>query len=435
MADGWAVAVRRVLLALGGAGLLIGAVSCNRGAGGEPAPGGPDARQVFERRIVPIFKSPNPSSCTQCHLAAVDLKNYILPSSEKTFLSLRDQGLVDLDRPEGSKILRLIKMGEGDDRGAALIHEQTRRAEYEAFAEWLKACCQDPQLRQAPPLPAAERAAPPRPAEVIRHDRKDHLLASFERNVWAMRFRCMSCHIEGTPENDKLRKEHGDRVAWIKAAGAEATMNYLLASKLIDRDEPEKSLLLRKPLGEVKHGGGKKFLPGDQGYKAFRAWLEDYANVAADRYAKAEDLPPEKGAPDRFGTDIWLKLENTPPEWGDRLLQVNVYAWDAGKGAWEAEPIASSDRGVWGKGKLWQHNLALLAAPGSERARAWRQGRPALPPGRYLVKVYVDADGRLAKEWKATLGEADYAGQAEVTSRWPAGYGSMTAVDAGRVRR
>ena len=64
--------------------------------------------ELFEQRIVPIFKSPNPSSCVQCHLAGVDLKDYILPSSEKTFLSLRDQGLVDLDKPEKSKILKLI---------------------------------------------------------------------------------------------------------------------------------------------------------------------------------------------------------------------------------------------------------------------------------------------------------------------------------------
>src|SRR5579864_2170939 len=65
----------------------------------------PTARQVFEQRIVPIFKSPNPSSCVQCHLAGVDLKNYIRPSQEQTFASLRDQGLIDLNAPEKSKIL------------------------------------------------------------------------------------------------------------------------------------------------------------------------------------------------------------------------------------------------------------------------------------------------------------------------------------------
>src|SRR5436305_11519573 len=93
----------------------------------------PSPAQVFETRLLPIFKSPNPSSCVQCHLAGVDLKNYILPSHEQTFVSLRDQGLIDLDRPEKSKILALIQRGAADRAGAALLHQQTRRAEYEAF--------------------------------------------------------------------------------------------------------------------------------------------------------------------------------------------------------------------------------------------------------------------------------------------------------------
>src|SRR3954452_14880358 len=81
--------------------------------------------QVFEKRILPIFKSPDPSSCVQCHLAGVDLKNYILPSHEKTFLSLRDQGLIDLDQPRNSKILRLIRMGDEEKGPASLIHKKT----------------------------------------------------------------------------------------------------------------------------------------------------------------------------------------------------------------------------------------------------------------------------------------------------------------------
>jgi hypothetical protein len=244
----------------------------------------------------------------------------------------------------------------------------------------------------------------------------------------------MNCHTQGTPENDKLRKEHGERVAWVKGDAA-ATMNYLIGSKLIDTKEPEKSLLLLKPLAEVKHGGGKKFLPGDQGYKAFRGWLEDYARTVRDGYATADDLPKSVGQPERFGSEAWLKLGNTPPEWGDRLLMVELYAWDAAKGSWEADPVATSDRGVWGGGKLWQHTLTLLAAKDLERARAWRRGKPSLAPGKYLVKVYVDTEGRLAKDWKASLEKRDYVGQAEVTSRWPTGYGSMTIVDAAKVRR
>jgi len=396
----------------------------------------PTPREVFEKRILPIFKSPNPSSCIQCHLAAVDLKNYIRPSHEQTFLSLRDQGLIDLDKPRSSKILELIEMGEKDRPGAALIHAKTRQAEYEAFAAWIEASSRDPRLRQAAKLEAEKQAGPPRPVEVIRHARKDRLLESFERNIWSLRFRCMSCHIEGTPENEKFRKEHGDRVAWIKKAGAEATMNYLLSTpKLLDLDNPDQSLLLTKPLGLVKHGGGKKFLPGDQGYKGFRAWIEDYAALKADKYATAADLPPEPADRVQFGTDVWLKIADTPADWGDKLLQVTLYAWDGGKGAWEETPIATSDRGVWGKGRLWQHNLTLIAAKGSRRAEAWKQARPMLPPGRYLVKIHVDKQGRLAGDWKATLGPDDLAGQAEVVSRWPEGYGQMTVLNGARVKR
>jgi hypothetical protein len=100
----------------------------------------------------------------------------------------------------------------------------------------------------------------------------------------------------------------------------------------------------------------------------------------------------------------------------------------------QAEPAASTDRKVWGQGKLWQHTLTLWAEPGSERAKAFR-ARAALPQGKYLVRVYVDAEGKLAKDWTAELGVADFAGEAEVTSAWPAGYGKMTVVDGAKVKK
>lgn len=95
---------------------------------------------IFDERIMPIFRSPDPSSCVQCHLSSVDLKNYILPSHEQTFVSLRDQGLIDLKQPEKSKILQLIEMGDQDaDKGAQMIHAKMRNAEREAFVAWIKA--------------------------------------------------------------------------------------------------------------------------------------------------------------------------------------------------------------------------------------------------------------------------------------------------------
>ena len=392
-----------------------------------------DPKAVFETRILPIFKSPNPSSCVQCHLAGVDLKDYILPSADATFRSLRDQGLIDLSAPEKSKVLSLIAMGDMDPKAPA-VHAANRKAEYEAFAAWIKACAADPALRDAPKLDPTEQARPKAADAVIRHARTDRLLASFEQTVWALRFRCMNCHTEGTPQNDKHVKEHGERVAWVKK-GPQATMDYLLGSKLIDPADPEKSLLLRKPLGLVKHEGGVKFAPGDQGYKAFRQWIDDVAAIKAGKYRAAADLPAPRTGPLRFGTEAWLKLENTPPAWGDKLIQVDVYAWDDKAGGWEATPVATSDRVVWGKGKLWQHTVTLLAEPGSERAKQWSNGKPALPSGRYLLKVYVDADGRLKKDWTAALGEGDYAGQVEVRGAWKEGYNQMTVADGGKVKR
>jgi hypothetical protein len=401
---------------------------------GHSARSADDPNKVFEERILPIFKSPDPSSCVRCHLAAVDLKNYILPSARDTFLALRDQGLIDLDKPENSKILALINRGANDPKAAGLITARRQKAEYEAFAAWIKACAADPALRSAP-KPDKAPALATKPVEVVRHARKDRMLDSFEKNIWSLRFRCMNCHTEGTQQNDKLVKEHGERVAWFRKGGPEATMEYLLASKLIDLDNPEKSLLLTKPLNEVKHGGGIKIVVGDQGYKAIRAWIEDVAAIKKGKYATADALPAKDSGPKQFGTDLWMKLEKTPDAWGDKLLTVAVFAWDAKASAWEQDPIATSDRVVFGKGKLWQHTLTLLAPAGSDRAKAWERGKPALPPGKYLVKVFVDTDGKLKKDWKAKPGAEEFAGQVEFRARWAEGYGAMTVVDASLAKR
>jgi hypothetical protein len=407
------------------AGLAVGVAS----ADGEPRPS-----EIFEKRIMPIFKSPNPSSCTQCHLAGVDLKNYILPSHEKTFVSPRDQGLISLEKPEDSKILRLINMGESN-KGAQLINEKVRKAEYEAFAEWIKASCADPKLRDAPKLAASELAQPKRPNDVIRQARVDKVLESFEKNVWSQRFRCTGCHSPDCPDAAKLIQKNGADMMWVRREGMEASMKYLLSTEIVNAKAPDKSLLLTKPTNQVKHGGGQKMLVGDMVYKGFRSWLEEYAKTVNDKYATAGDLPKETAAPVTSGSEHWVKINNTLPAWSDRLLQVTLFAWDERKRAWETEPCAMSDRPVFGKGKLWQHNLVLMAAPDSPRAAALKGGRGSLPQGRYLLRVHVDLQGRVEKDWKATLGKAEFMGEKEIEGRIPEGYGSMTVVDAGSLKR
>jgi hypothetical protein len=243
-----------------------------------------------------------------------------------------------------------------------------------------------------------------------------------------MRFRCMNCHSEGTPQSRKLVQKHGERVAWMKSAGPEATLEYLRSTDLIDLKSPEKSTLLLKPLNEVEHGGGRKFQRGDQAFRAYLDFLEDYARTVGNRYTDAGSLP-KPAATVHFGTDSWLKLTGVPEAWGGQLLQVNVHAWDNQKGAWETDPIATSDRAVAPRGGLWQHVLTLLASRGSERARAWKGNKQVLPPGRHRIKIHVDANGRLATDSRAVLDESDFVGAVEVNTAWPEGYGRMTSVD------
>jgi len=392
----------------------------------------PSSASVFEKRILPILNSPNPSSCTQCHLAAVDLKNYILPTAQRTFASLRDRGLVDLDKPENSKILALIARGSDDRRAEVKLSQQARDAELAAFTDWIKSAAADPAMRGLPKADEADRAEPG--VEVVRHTRIDRVLSGFESTVWAMRFRCAGCHTQGAPGAAKYAAEFGEGVYWIRKDGAAATLAYLAKSKLVDRDRPEKSLLLAKPLNTVKHAGGQKFSVGDEGYKAFRTWLEDFAAVESGRIRSATDIPkPAPAKLERFGTEINLKLTDLPAEWVSHALQVRVYA-RASDGSWESDPIAVAERPVVG-GHGWHQSLMLVAPVGSDRAAKWKAGKAALAPGRYLLKVRVDLRDRLAADWRADFGDAENVGQLEFEPQWTTGWAKPSSVSVKSLRK
>ena len=97
-------------------------------------------------------------------------------------------------------------MGQEDqDQQAKLIHEQTRQAEYQAFAAWIESCCQDESLVQLPDPASEDWAKPSQSPAVIRHTRKNRVLDSFERNIWSQRMRCFPCHTpyELDPNNPK----------------------------------------------------------------------------------------------------------------------------------------------------------------------------------------------------------------------------------------
>ncbi len=414
------------------------------------------AMDIFQQRIMPIFKSPDPSSCVQCHLSAVDLKDYILPSSEQTFASLRAQGLIDVDNPEKSKILELISMGEKDvDKGAKLIHEKMRKAEYEAFAAWITAGSKDPTLRKLS-APESAKAGPNRPDEVIRHARKNRVLDSFVRNVWSQRMRCFPCHtpheIKKDDPNYEKTMDHlkgmEDNLG-ITFSGRlnlfletpEETMDHLLRDSreprpgrlpLVNLRDPDKSLFIIKPTSKippknaagereptsfvepVTHLGGLKMHPDDFTYKAFLAWIQDYSSVVGDRYVSADELPADNW----YFSQIALVVKDAPEKWPlTAKVQLAVYAWDSDQSNWLPEPVAFT-QGLVGPNRNVFGKLFLLRSEQTEKQVEWTSDDPVLAPGKYLVKAYVDSHGVLEKDPTAMLGEQDYQGQAVLQAKW-----------------
>lgn len=402
---------------------VVGLIAVSGMAGvalGEPE----SAEAVFASRILPIFRSENPSSCVECHLSGVDLKSYILPSSDATFLSLRDQGMVDLDDPGASEILRRIAMQpEAGSReaaaGAALIHERNRKAEYKAFAAWIEACCKDPKLRNAPRLAPAQHARPARPIAVIRHNRMDRVVDSFSRKIWALRFRCRDCHMRDGAKFEKHFEEHGEKMAWLDARGPEATMRNIVDRKLVDLDRPERSKLLLKPLNVIEHGGGKKMLLGDTDYWSFLSWIRDYANVVRDGYTSVDALPDRAT---RTGSEVWLRVERVPAAWLGRTGILTVHRPASTGRGWEDRPVALASFVARKNPRFGVFAQSYLMIE-SEKSDA-----PELANGSYRVRIHLDAAKRTDSDADAALTGTRLVAEADVRSAWQRGFRNATVI-------
>ena len=352
-------------------------------------------------------------------------------------------------------------MGEKDrDKGARLIHAKMRQAEYQAFAAWLKACCNDPKLRSLPPLTAAQRARPARPNEVIRHARKSRVVDSFVRTVWSQRMRCFPCHTPNdidanNPRHQaaiknmaKFREKYPgllEKVVIFKKT-PEATLDYLVAQSLktpaggrplLDLENPARSLLILKPLSKlpkkrpdgtflpassvdpISHMGGMKMHKNDQSYKSFVTWIADYSRVVANRYASVEDLPEDNW----YASRSILRLMATPASWKvGQPVQLFVHAFDQQSGRYGSEPIAFTQGTVTPR-HIVNGALFLLAPRDGRDGIKWDRERARLPQGRYLVRVFVDSKHRLANDVSLLLGAEDYVGQAEIArARWREGF-------------
>ena len=384
-----------------------------------------DSLQVFERRILPILNSKKPSSCSECHLSGVDLKDYIRPSQAETFAALRTAGLINIETPDKSKLLEFIARAP---KQPGLIKPEVRKAELEAFRAWINAAVADPQLLAAK---TTQKVGPAISDEVIRHTRQDRILQSFEENIWLEVGRCAACH---SPDlNAEQVKKHGEQVSWIVPGDAEGTLRTLLANELIDLQTPEKSLLIAKPTMQVKHGGGQKMVIGDRSYQQFMAFIMDYAASANGQYQQAEQLPTPSESVVAV-TDAWLKITDIPDEYSRLVLRAEAYPAEGN--SWAKKPLVVGDREIAGDRHLWQQHMSVSLPRGSELARniaKTSKDDRKIPGGKFLLKIWVAS----AEEFAAgTVTKNGRAFETTITTQWPGGYGKMTVVKfpAGGVR-
>lgn len=265
---------------------------------------------LFERRIAPLLADDRPSTCNECHLSGVDLAMFARSTPCETFACLRDQGLVDLDEPEQSRVLSFIRQANPE---SPLITPDVVDQEYQAFLEWLDynvscgsaACgyvsCGEPhqatcEVAKEPKVAEVENASTPMGCS----DKDIEQL--FLDSVYSSRGRCSPCHFDNWDKNDI------GSPPWIKTGGtcnqaSLATLRQIERAGYIDVEHPRRSLLLLKPLSEeqggVEHGGGEKFHEGDSAYINFTRFVEHYATCKGGPLdAGLDNLIPHPDASD-----------------------------------------------------------------------------------------------------------------------------------------
>jgi hypothetical protein len=95
---------------------------------------------------------------------------------------------------------------------------------------------------------------------------------------------CERCHTDnGVASETRLEFPEDD------AGHDRITAFGLSLIDLINRSDPERSLLLRKPTKRVKHTGGQRIKPGSEEEKVLRSWIDYLANLPDDQVRQARE--------------------------------------------------------------------------------------------------------------------------------------------------
>ncbi len=250
-----------------------------------------DPGELFSKRIAPLLDEERPSSCSQCHLAGIDLGAFVREDPCESLACLEQQALIDLEQPKDSLILTWIERAEPE---SALVTSKVIDEEYEGFLEWIEfgaACsaqvCNDVECsasEETPPCLTGEPdedeteniAARPMNCSDLELERL------FRDTVYAVRGRCSPCHVDV-----KAPEIEGSPPGWVISKGScnaasLGTLREVERLGFINTDDPDQSLLLLKPLAEseggLEHGGGDKFHGSDDpGWTNLNTFIERFA--------------------------------------------------------------------------------------------------------------------------------------------------------------
>lgn len=276
--------VRRILVG-GWLGLALGSLQCERVNEDTYACTAEDAHALFDRRIAPLLADDRVTSCNECHLSGIDLSLYVGEDPCATMACMVESGIVDLSAPDDSLVLDWVLRA---DPGSELITPEVIKAEHDAVREWIEynARCGDlvcdatenPCGRRTTKceVPNSSPSTGRRPFENPGDCSDATIESAFATLVYSWRGRCEPCHYsgyDGAPEEAPRWIVEGDC-----SLGAVKTMRGVIASGLVDPNDPTQSLLLLKPLNKIPHGGHAKMAgPEDPSYLDFLTWIELWA--------------------------------------------------------------------------------------------------------------------------------------------------------------
>jgi Protein of unknown function (DUF1592)/Protein of unknown function (DUF1588)/Protein of unknown function (DUF1587)/Protein of unknown function (DUF1595)/Protein of unknown function (DUF1585) len=81
--------------------------------------------------------------------------------------------------------------------------------------------------------------------------------------------------------------------------------------KLVDRDHPDESLLLKKPTMRIPHTGGQRIKPGSPEEAVLKAWIQTLASLSGDELAKALKYSDTEQAPSGAPSAVLRRLTHS----------------------------------------------------------------------------------------------------------------------------